>query len=154
MCSARMESSNAVSRRVDIGRFVSAPITAASGTRDLYRTRPRSSFTSITRAFISVRPATSINFQILLPIAAQRFTYRPRNVSGRATTRTHFAQRHTLTAKLHQSPHSSLAGIFLKRVCFRFEFVDLALYCFTHSGHIGAVHVVDRRSKLFDPDVQ
>src|SRR6185312_3980533 len=85
MLFARNESNSAAMRRFDMGRLVSAPICCASGTRDLYSTRPRSSFTSITSALTSVRFAMSINFHMLLPSAAQRFTYNPRSVSGCAT---------------------------------------------------------------------
>src|SRR6185312_14706478 len=85
MLFARSESNSAVSRRCDIGRLLSAPIFSARGTRDLYSTRPLSSFTSMTSALISVRFAMSINFHMLLPSAAHRLTYRPRSVSGCGT---------------------------------------------------------------------
>src|SRR5437867_557381 len=48
--------------------------------------KPRSSLTSMTSALISVVFATSIRSQIFDPIAAQRFTYKPRNVSGVGTS--------------------------------------------------------------------
>src|SRR5436190_1417761 len=48
--------------------------------------RPRSSFTSMTSALTSVSLATLISCHIRSPIAAQRFTYRPRTGFGVATS--------------------------------------------------------------------
>ena len=42
----------------------------------------------MTSAFTSVRFATSISCHIFVPTAAQRFTYRPRSVSGVGTSTT------------------------------------------------------------------
>jgi hypothetical protein len=71
---ARIVSSIARRRAAAIGVNRSAPIVRASGTDERYSRYPRSSFTSITSAFTSVRLATSISCHTRLPIAAHRLT--------------------------------------------------------------------------------